>query len=75
VRARTGRVCPLDCDRGYRAAGDHCVKITCDDDSVLGPNGRCRPRERAPKVVAHERKPPEAPHRDCSGFGGKVICQ
>ena len=43
VRARTGRVCPLDCERGFRADGDRCVKITCDSDQVLGPNGTLPP--------------------------------
>jgi hypothetical protein len=76
VRAKTGRVCPLDCDRGYRADGDHCVKITCDDDSVLGPSGTCHPRsERAPKVVAHERKSPAAARSRCFAFNGRQVCE
>jgi len=44
VRAKQGRVCPLDCERGYRAGGDKCVKISCDDGYVLGSNGSCRKR-------------------------------
>jgi uncharacterized caspase-like protein len=74
VRARTGRVCPLDCERGFRADGDRCVKISCDDDQVLGPNGSCRPR---PKVVAHhERRSPQAGSGGkCFAFGGKQVCE
>jgi uncharacterized caspase-like protein len=79
VRARTGRVCPLDCERGFRASGDHCVKITCDGDQILGSNGTCRPRpERAPKVVAHrERSSPAAAsgHGKCFAFNGKQVCE
>jgi uncharacterized caspase-like protein len=78
VRARTGRVCPLDCDRGFRAEGDHCVKITCDSDQVLGPNGTCRPRpERAPRVEAHrERSSPASSGRGkCFAFNGKQVCE
>jgi uncharacterized caspase-like protein len=49
VRARQERVCPLDCERGYRASGDKCVKISCDDGSVPGANGNCQKRAaRAP---------------------------
>ena len=78
VRARTGRVCPLDCDRGFRAEGDRCVKITCDSDQVLGPNGTCRPRpERAPRVEAHrERSSPASSGRGkCFAFNGKQVCE
>jgi uncharacterized caspase-like protein len=79
VRARTGRVCPLDCDRGFRAEGDRCVKITCDSDQVLGPNGTCRPRpERAPRVEAHrERSSPAASsgRGKCFAFNGKQVCE
>jgi hypothetical protein len=76
VKAKTGRVCPLDCERGTRADGDHCVKITCDDDQVLGPSGTCRARpERAPKVAAgHERRSPAA-HGRCFAFNGRQACE
>ena len=79
VRAKTGRVCPLECERGTRASGDHCVKISCDDDQVLGSNGTCRPRpERAPKIVSHHerRSPAAAPGRGrCFAFNGKQVCE
>jgi len=79
VRARTGRVCPLDCERGFRADGDRCVKITCDSDQVLRPNGTCRPRpERAPRVVTRqERRAPAAPggRGRCFAFNGKQVCE
>ena len=78
VRARTGRVCPLDCDRGFRAEGDRCVKITCDSDQVLGPNGTCRPRpERAPRVEAHRERGSAASsgRGKCFAFNGKQVCE
>jgi len=79
VRARTGRVCPLGCERGFRVDGDRCVKITCDGDQVLGPNGTCRPRpERAPRVVTRqERRAPAAPagRGRCFAFNGKQVCE
>jgi uncharacterized caspase-like protein len=77
VKARAGRVCPLDCDRGFRADGDRCVKITCDSDQVLGPNGTCRPRpERAPKVVAHrERRSPAGHGGRCFVYNGASVCE
>ena len=79
VRAKPGRVCPLDCERGYRADGDRCVKINCDSDQVLGPNGTCRTRpERAPRVVTRqERRAPAAPggRGRCFAFNGKQVCE
>ena len=77
VKAKPGRVCPLDCDRGFRADGDRCVKITCDSDQVLGPNGTCRPRpERAPKAVAHrERHSPAARGGRCFVYNGASVCE
>ncbi len=77
VKAKPGRVCPLDCDRGFRADGDRCVKITCDSDQVLGPNGTCRPRpERARKVVAHrERRSPAGHGGRCFVYNGASVCE
>ena len=79
VRAKTGRVCPLDCERGFRVDGDSCVKITCDGDRVLGPNGTCRPRpERAPRVVTRqERRAPAVSggRGRCFAFNGRQVCE
>jgi uncharacterized caspase-like protein len=71
VRGKTGRVCPLDCDSGYRVSGDHCVKIVCDDDEVLGANGSCHPRpERRAKPAARR-----ASGSKCFSFNGTSVCQ
>jgi uncharacterized caspase-like protein len=86
VRARNGRVCPLDCDRGFHASGDHCVKITCDSGYVLGSNGSCqKPVERAPRVSQHEpherheqherRAPASGGRGKCFVYGGSSFCE
>ena len=62
VRAKGGRVCPLACDRGYRASGDQCVKEK-------------RP-VRAPKVVQQrERRVAPAGRGRCFSFNGKQVCE
>ncbi len=62
VRAKEGRVCPLSCDRGFRASGDQCVK-------------QKRP-ERAPKVVQQrERRAAPAGRGRCFSFNGKQVCE
>jgi uncharacterized caspase-like protein len=76
VHAKTGRVCPLDCERGYRPNGDQCVKITCDGDQVLGPNGTCRAREaHGAKAATHTERKPAASHGHCFAFNGKQFCE
>jgi hypothetical protein len=75
VRARQERVCPLDCDRGFRPSGDTCVKITCDDGFVLGANGSCQKRS-APEQ-ARERRAPATARRGgkCFVYNGASFCQ
>ncbi len=78
VRARTERVCPLGCERGFRVDGDRCVKITCDGGYVLGSNGSCQKRpEPTPRVTQRERRAPAAPggRGRCFAFNGKQVCE
>jgi uncharacterized caspase-like protein len=78
VKTKTGRVCPLDCDRGYRANGDACVKITCDAGYVLGSNGSCQKQERTPKVVQQRERRAPAPARrggKCFVANGMSFCE
>jgi uncharacterized caspase-like protein len=41
VKSKTGRVCPLDCDHGYKPEGETCVRIVCDPGSHLSEDNRC----------------------------------
>jgi uncharacterized caspase-like protein len=79
VKAKPGRVCPLECDRGSRASGDSCVKITCDDGYVLGSSGSCEKRpERKPAVAQRERRVPAAAGRrggKCFMYNGTSFCE
>lgn len=76
VRAKQGRVCPLDCERGFRAEGDRCVKITCDDGYVVGSNGSCQKTpERAPRVTQREHHAPPASRRKCFSYNGASFCE
>ncbi|MBR1121411.1 caspase family protein [Bradyrhizobium lablabi] len=76
VKSKTGRVCPLACERGYRASGEQCVKITCDDGYVLGSNGACQ--KRPPKVTQQrERRAPASGRRGgkCFVANGMSFCE
>jgi uncharacterized caspase-like protein len=76
VRAKQGRVCPLDCERGFRADGDRCVKITCDDGYVPSSNGTCQKApDRSPRVTQREHRTPASPRRKCFSYNGASFCE
>jgi hypothetical protein len=56
VRGRSARVCPLTCERGYKANGDSCVKIDCKAGYELNDGGD----DCAPKARREKDKPAEA---------------
>ena len=35
IKQKDGRVCPLVCEHGFKADGDHCSKIVCAEGSFL----------------------------------------
>lgn len=51
VRSRNGRICPLVCERGYRADGEKCVEIVCKAGFKVGDNNSCE------KVKLDSQKP------------------
>lgn len=56
LKAKQGRVCPLVCERGFRADGDNCVKITCRAGYRVNEDNECE------KV--QDKKPPVATRDD-----------
>ncbi len=63
VRARTSRTCPLVCDRGYKAEGDACTKITCKSGFELGDDNKCEriaPPKRPVAAAPAPRREPAA---------------
>lgn len=81
VKSQTGRVCPLDCARGYQANGDRCVKIICVEGTVPTSDGTCRKRpERSSNVAMHQEHKPRTPMAPraggkCFAFNGKQYCE
>ena len=78
-RLTPDRVCPLVCEKGERAAGDHCVEIGCASGYYLNSHGSCEKRHepvRKQRTVTREFAPrrtapylaaplaPAAPHAD-----------
>ncbi|HMJ45245.1 MAG TPA: caspase family protein [Pseudolabrys sp.] len=54
VRGKTGRICPLICDHGYKADGDNCTKITCRAGYEVGDDNTCE------RIEVKQRKMPVA---------------
>jgi uncharacterized caspase-like protein len=58
VKGKTGRICPLICEFGYKADSDRCVKITCGKGYELNDNGTCEKIEvKKPTAKREEPKP------------------
>jgi hypothetical protein len=72
VRAKPGRVCPLECQRGYHASGDKCVKISCDDGYVLGASGSCQKRAARAATPTQTPTPLPAPLLRTERRGGRL---
>jgi hypothetical protein len=44
IKRKQGRVCPLVCQHGFEADGDHCSKIVCAAGSFVNDDNECEKR-------------------------------
>jgi uncharacterized caspase-like protein len=51
IRLKPSRICPLVCDHGFKADGDHCSRIVCADGSFLNDDNECG-KKRTSRPVA-----------------------
>jgi hypothetical protein len=77
VRSKSGRVCPLACERGYRAIGEKCVATACKPGFERDDEGACRRIERRGHAQPAARdaapiRPQRAPA--VARQSGQVIC-
>ena len=83
VKSRKVRICPLVCDRGYKADGDNCVKIVCKPGYQVGAANTCekiggdkpvakRDAPAAPDAAARPQAAPEPPKRQVQS--GQMLC-
>jgi hypothetical protein len=75
LRAKPSRVCPLICDKGYKAEGDTCIKIACKAGFEATEDG-CRKVRKDEDLAGHEtrRRRPIAPHGGCFSYAGRTYC-
>jgi hypothetical protein len=62
VKGKTGRICPLVCDNGFRADGDLCVKIACRAGYRINDDNECE-RVLEKKPVAKREEPKQSRER------------
>ena len=75
VKLKQSRVCPLECERGYQAEGERCIRVACQSGYVHDDDGDCvRVRERAARhrSIAEPEKPraEPRPRRRAAAAGG-----
>src|SRR6266702_3549872 len=80
IKAKTGRVCPLVCDHGFKADGDTCAKIACRAGYRVNDDNECEKaqdkkpaaREDAAKRDTERKKVESAPSTPQAS--GQIIC-
>ncbi|MCS3727928.1 caspase family protein [Bradyrhizobium betae] len=54
IKAKSGRVCPLVCDHGFKTDGDACVKIACRAGYRVNDDNECEKQQDKKPVVTRE---------------------
>ncbi len=63
VKSKPGRICPLVCERGYKADSDRCIRIACKTGYEVGEDNICEKtevRNKKPETPAAKRDVPAA---------------
>ena len=76
VRGKTTRICPLQCEKGYKADGETCIKMTCPAGQVIGDEGTCENKEK-PRTASRpepRRPAPEESKPAAAKPSGQIVC-
>lgn len=63
IKSRQGRVCPLVCEKGFRADGDACVKISCRAGYRINEDNECEKVQDKKPVAARDNAKPKDDER------------
>lgn len=83
IKAKPGRVCPLICDRGFKADGDACVKIACRMGYRVNDDNECEKvrvnepvatRDSAAKRDGERKKIEATPSKPEAKASGQIVC-
>jgi uncharacterized caspase-like protein len=56
IKLKPARVCPLICQQGFEADGDHCSKIVCGEGSFLNGDNECEKRRAKTPTARRDRE-------------------
>ena len=70
IKQKSSRVCPLVCEHGFKADGDHCTKIACAEGSFVNDDNECEKRHGKATVKRDDagRPSPRQERRVGSGY-------
>jgi uncharacterized caspase-like protein len=63
IKLKSSRVCPLVCEHGFKADGDHCSKIVCAEGSFLNDDDQCEKRRAKTPTARRDRDRPDRQQR------------
>jgi len=78
VKSKTSRICPLICERGYKADGEKCSRIVCKAGFEVGGDNTCekievKKKPDAPIAKRDESAPKQSPEKPDSKSGAKNL--
>ncbi|MEY9620636.1 hypothetical protein ABH982_004093 [Bradyrhizobium ottawaense] len=83
LKGKSGRVCPLVCDHGFRADGDQCSKIVCRAGHRISDDNECEKiPEKKPVATRDEparrdsdrKKSESSPAASQANSSGQIVC-
>lgn len=59
IKARSSRVCPLNCEHGFRAEKNSCVRISCGAGHFINDDNECERKREKPQATREPRGKPK----------------
>ena len=72
IKQKQSRVCPLVCEHGFKADGDHCTKIVCAEGSFVNDDNECEKRRARSRWPSATRTGKPASSGSKAGTGTKA---
>lgn len=67
VKAKAGRICPLNCEHGFRADGGRCVTIVCGQGSFINDDNERETKRERPAAKPEAKRQPTQPELSLNG--------
>jgi uncharacterized caspase-like protein len=77
LKGKSTRVCPLQCEHGFKADGESCVKITCPSGQSVGDSNTCEAPKEKPRTASRpepSRAAEDKPAAKPAAGPAQVVC-